>query len=100
MITLFYKDFFDIANPVFIVEVSFCTENEVYSKQFMRKFQSFRGSKFALQIKQMTTKMETLSKLKYKYLFPTCKIHHAVCSFGETYIGETFKNVEIRQNEY
>ena len=43
--------FFDIAKPVIVIEVPFCTKNEVSSKQFMRKFHNFTGSKFDLQIK-------------------------------------------------
>ena len=40
--------FFDIAKPVIIVEVPFCTKNEVSSKQFKWKFHNFTGSKFDL----------------------------------------------------
>ena len=42
--------FFDIAKPVIIIEVPFCTKNEVSSKEFMRKFHNFAGSKFDLRI--------------------------------------------------
>ena len=40
------SELFDIAKPVIIVEVPFCAKNKVYSKQFMRKFHNFTGSKF------------------------------------------------------
>ena len=42
---------FDIAKPVIIIEVSFCTKNEVSSKQFMRKFHNFKRAAFDLRIK-------------------------------------------------
>ena len=48
--------FFVIAKPVIIAAVPFCTKNEVSSKQFMRKFHNFTGSKFDLQIKWITRK--------------------------------------------
>ena len=88
--------FFDIAKPVIIIEVSFCTKNEVSSKQFMRKFHNFTGSKFDLRIKWITRKTKTLFKLKDKCVHPACKIYHGVCSCRETYIGETIRNVETR----
>ena len=42
---------FDIARPVIIVEVPFCTKNGISSKQLMRKFYNFTGSKLDLRIK-------------------------------------------------
>ena len=39
---------------------------------------------------------KTLFKLKDKSLHSACKIYHGVCSRGETYIGETVRNVETR----
>ena len=60
--------FFDIAKLVIIAEVPFCTKNEVSSKQFMRKFHNFTGSKFDLPIKWITKKTKTLFKLKDKCL--------------------------------
>ena len=88
--------FFDIAKHVIIVEVPFCTENETSSKQFMRNFHNFTGSKFDLRIKWITRKTKTLFKLKDKCLHPVRKIYHGVYSCGETYIGITIRNVETR----
>ena len=100
MITLFHWDFFDIAKPIIIIEVPFCTKNEVSSKQFMQKFHNFIGSKFDLQIKWITRKTKTLFKLKDKCLHPACKICQGVCSCIETYIWETARNVETRWNKH
>ena len=44
--------------------------------------------------------MEILFKLKDKCVHPACKIYHGVSSCGETYIGETIRNVETRWNKY
>ena len=43
--------------------------------------------------------METLFKLKDKCLRSVCKIYHGVCSGGETYVGETIRNMESRWND-
>ena len=66
----------------------------------MRKFHNCTGSKSDLQIKWITKKMNTLSKLKNKCLHPACKICQGVCSCVETYIQETIRNVEIRWNKH
>ena len=90
MITLFHHVLFDIAKPVIVVEVPFCTKHEVSSKQFMQKFHNFTGRKFDLQLKWI----KILFKLKDNCLHPAYKIYHGVCSCRETYIGETTTNVE------
>ena len=76
--------FFDIAEPVIIVEVSFCTKNEVSSKLFLRNFHNFTESTFDLRIKWITRKTKTLFKLKNKCLHPACKLYHSICSCEET----------------
>ena len=91
--------FFDIAKPVIVIEVPFCTKNEVSSKQFMRQFHNFTASKFDLRIKWITKKTKALFKLKDKCLHLACEIYHGICSCGETYIGKTIRNVKTRWRE-
>ena len=38
--------------------------------------------------------------IKDPNLHPSCKIYKGVCSCGETYIGETIRNVEERWSEH
>ena len=66
----------------------------------MRKFHNFTGSKFDFRIKWITRKMKSLLKLKDKCLHPACKIYYGVCRGGETYIGETIRNLESRWNQH
>ena len=66
----------------------------------MRKFYNSTGNKFHLRIKWITRKTKTLFKLKDKSLHATCNIYHGVCSYGETYIGESVRNVEPRWNKH
>ena len=86
--------------PVIIIQVLFCTKNEIYSKQFMPKFHNFTGGKFGLRIKWITRKTKTPFKLKDKCVHPACKICHGVCSCRGTYIKETIRNVATRWNEH
>ena len=44
--------------------------------------------------------MKTLFKLKDPCIHPACKIYKGVCICGETYIGETIRNVETRWKEH
>ena len=55
---------------------------------------------FDVQIKWLSKKVKTLFKVKDKSLHQTCKIFKGVCSCDESYIGETIRNVEVRQDEY
>ena len=38
--------------------------------------------------------------IKDKSLHQACKIYQGICSCGESYVGETVRNVEIRWNEH
>ena len=47
---------------------------------------------FDMRLKWLTKKAKTL----FKVLHQACKIYKGVCSCGESYIGETIRNVEVR----
>ena len=53
-----------------------------------------------MRIKWLTKKVKTLLKVKDKSLHQSCKIYKGVCSCGESYIGETIRNVEVRWEEH
>ena len=53
-----------------------------------------------MRIKWLTKKVKTLFKVKDKSLHQACKIYKGVCSCGESYIGETIRNVEVRWDEH
>ena len=88
--------FFDVKPPVIFIEIPYCDKNEVASKQFVKKFNKFTNDKYDIRIKWLTRKMKTLLKLKDSCIHPACKISKEVCTSGETCIGETIRNVEIR----
>ena len=45
-------------------------------------------------------KVKSLFPSKDRNIHPPCKIYKGVCNCGETYIGETIRNVEERQSEH
>ena len=75
-------------------------KNEVASKQFIKKFNTFTNDKYDIRIKWLTRKMKTLFKLKDPRIYPACKIYKGVCICGQTYIGQTIGNVETRWKEH
>ena len=91
---------FDVKPAVILIEIPYCDKNEVASKQFIKKFNKFTNDKYDIRIKWLTRKMKTLFKLKDPCIHPACKIYKGVCTCGETYIGETIRNVEIRWKEH
>ena len=48
----------------------------------------------------LTKKVKTMFRLKDKSLHQSCRIYKGVCSYGESYIGETLKNVEVLCDEH
>ena len=92
--------FFDVKPPVILIEIPYCDKNELASKQFIKKFNKFTNDKYDIRIKWLTRKMKTLFKLKDPCIHPACKIYKGVCICGETYIGETIRNVETRWKEH
>ena len=90
--------FFDVKLPVILIEIPYCEKNEVASKQFIKKFNTFTNDKHDIRTKWLTRKMKTFFKFKDPCIHPACKIYKGVCICVETYIRETI--VETRWKEY
>ena len=74
-------------------ELPFCKQNEIKSKDFIRKFHKFTNNNFRLAISWKTRKMKMLFKIKDKNLYPVCKIYYGECEHcRDNYIGETVRN--------
>ena len=82
------------------IELPFCPRNESVSKTFMSRFHEFTKNKYTVLIKWNTRKVKSLFKLKSQNPHPSCKIYVGECLCGETYIGETARNVEVRWGEH
>ena len=51
-------------------------------------------------MKWLIKKLKALFKVKDKSLHQFCKIYKGACSYGEGYIGDTIRNVEVRCDEH
>ena len=60
----------------------------------------FTDGNFDIRIVWLTRKVKTLFHIKDKCQHLSCKIYQGICSCGETYVGETVRNVEVRWNEH
>ena len=84
-----------------LLKLPFCEENELKSKDFIKKFHKFTNNNFRPAISWKTRKMKTLFKIKYENLYPACKICYGECEHcGDNYIGETVRNVVTRWSEH
>ena len=84
---------FEVKRKIVLVEIPYCLKNESSSKQFIKKFNKFTNDTFDVRIKWLTKKVKT-------HLHQACKIYKCVWSCGESYIGETIRNVEVRWDEH
>ena len=91
---------FEVKKPFLLLEIPYCEQNEIASKRFIKKFHQFTGEKYYIAVKWLTKKVESLFPLKDRNLHPSYKIYKGICSCGETYIGETIRNVEERWSEH
>ena len=94
------ENFFELPKPSISLKIPYCSTNEVASKRFINKFHSFTDNKFHLNITWVTRKVKSLFVLKDKNPYPACKIYEGKCTCGETYIGETIRNVATRWSEH
>ena len=70
------------------------------AKVFLEQFHTFTKDNFHVVVKWKTKKVKQLFKLKSPNPHPACKVYYGKCSCGETYIGETVRNVEVRWGEH
>jgi len=83
-----------------LLEFPYCSENETISKRFLSKFHEFTDQRYKVAIKWITRKVKSLFPLKDKNPYPSCQIYEGTCVCGETYVGETKRNVEVRWREH
>ena len=91
---------FEEKKKVVLVERLFCLKNETSSKHFIKRFHKFTNNIFDVRIKWLTQKVKNLFRVRDKSLHQDCKIYKGVCLCGESYIGETVRNVEVRWGEH
>ena len=90
----------EVKKNIVPVEIPYRLKNESSSKRFIKKFDKFTNDTFDVWKKWLTKKVKTLFRFKGKSLHQACKIYKGLYSCGESYIGETSRNVEVRWNEH
>ena len=91
---------FEVKKPFLLLEIPYFGQNKIASTRFIKKFHQFALEKYDIAVKWLTKKVKSLFPLKDRNLHPSCKIYKGICSCGETYIGETIRNVEERWSEH
>ena len=91
---------FAVKKLFLLLEILYCEQNEIASKWFIKMSHQFTVDKYDIAVKWFTKKVKSFFPLKGRNLHPPWKIYKGVCSCGETYIGETIRNVEERWSEH
>ena len=94
------ENFFETPKPTIMMEIPFCQENEKTLKRFLTRFHQFTKNTYKINVKWITKKMKTLFTLKDRNPYPSCQIYQGTCTCGESYIGETIRNVKTRWEEH
>ena len=81
-------------------KVLYCPKNELYIHKCIDKLNSFTKNVITFLYSWITSKIRTLFSLKDKILHVHNVIYEWECSCGETYLGETKRNVEVRWAEH
>ena len=74
----------------------FSSKNEKYRAHFINKLVSFTSGKVKFNVIWNTRKTQSLFPLNGKFQRLSCVIYKGICSYGETYVGETIRNCKTR----
>ena len=88
---------FEDEKPFVLLKLPFCEQNELKSKDFIKKFHNFTNNNFRLAISWKTRKIKSLFKIKDKNLYPACKIYYGEC--GKCGDGRNITILVISQNQ-
>ena len=86
--------------PKIGIRLQFCNKNEVDSKGFIEKLNTYTKWNLNFFIIWQTRKIESIFKLKDKNIHPSHFIYKDTCICGQTVIGEKESNLEVRVNQH
>ena len=88
---LYHRICLKTKKPFVLLKLPFCEENELKSKDFIKKFQIINKN-LRLAISQKTRKIKSPFRIKDKNLYPACKKYYGECEqCGDNYISETVR---------
>ena len=82
------------------IKLPYCKKNEIASKNFISKLNSFTNFKYIFIILWQTRQIKSLFSRKDKNLHRSHVIYKGECSWGENFVGETMRNFEVRITEH
>ena len=91
---------FEVPKKFVLIELPFSSSNELISKHFLKKLHRFTNDKYNIVIKWNTRKVKSLFPLKDRNPHPSNVIYRGDCICGESYVGETVRNAEVRWSEH
>ena len=82
------------------MKLPYCKKNEITSKKFISKLNSFTNFRYIFIILWQTRQIKSLFSLKDKNLHKSHVIYEGERSCGENHVGETMRNLEVRITEH
>ena len=86
--------------PSLAIFLPYSPENEIFVKRFLTKLNTFTNDACLFMIIWRTRNIKSLFSTKDKVSHTSNVIYSGQCSCGESYIGETDRNVDIRWKEH
>ena len=86
--------------PSLTIFLPYSPENEIFVKRFLTKLNIFTNDACLFMIIWRTRNIKSLFSTKDKVSHISNVIYSGQCSCGESYIGETDRNVDIRWKEH
>ena len=86
--------------PSIAIFLPYSPENEVFTKRFISKMKNYTDDMCTFIIIWRTRNIKSLFNVKDKVDHVSNVIYSGECSCGDSYIGETDRNVEIRWKEH
>ena len=81
-------------------QIPFCPKNEKVIRAIINKLEAFTNDRVKFVYYWKTRKVRSLFPLKDKLVQQCNVIYKGVCSCGDSYIGETKRNSEVRWKEH
>ena len=81
-------------------QLPFCKTNKQKLKSILNKLEEFTNNKVKFIYHWKTGKLRSLLPLKDRIKHKVNIVYKGICSYNESYIGETKRNAEIRWKEH
>ena len=99
--TIIPTHWFDDPRKTVLIRLPYCRQNEKESSTFIKKLTQYTKDQYKFVIIWQTRKIQSLFTTKDRNKHPSHVIYKGECeSCGQSYIGETARNLESRKREH